>query len=187
MRHSASHFGLVAFVMIMCIFSMSVLLPFAFSGGVSLPALEVNPEIQHIRQTIITNVSDVQDEQMTLIQHQMTLMQQQMTQMQQQMHETNIRETKASDMQAEKMTQLWQQIHSVWQMQHIHQIKQIHQTHLQQKQHHMHVTETTQAVRKLSQVFIHSYIDIPYVHKFRLSFCPPPPPLSLSLSHTHTP
>ncbi len=34
----------------------------------------------------------------------MTLMQQQMTQMQQQMHETNIRETKASDMQAEKMS-----------------------------------------------------------------------------------
>ena len=86
------------------------------------------------------------------------------------MHDTNRRETKASHVQAEKMTQLWQQIHSVWQMQHIHQIKQIHQTHLQQKQQQMHVTEITQKVRKLSQVFIHSYIDIPYVHPFRLAF-----------------
>jgi len=73
------HFALVVCLMIMCIFSVSVLLPFSFSGAGSLPAREVKPEMQHIRQM---NVSYVQNEQMTLIQHQMTLMQQQMTQMQ---------------------------------------------------------------------------------------------------------
>jgi hypothetical protein len=55
----------------------------------------------------------------------------------------------------------------------------MHQNHEQQR---MHLTEITQKVRKLSQVFIHSYIPTFLVYTYSgLHSAPPAHSLSLSL------
>ena len=135
------HFALVVCLMIMCIFSVSVLLPFSFSGGVSLPAREKQQEMQDIRQK---NASHEQISQVN--------------------------------------NKSWKHIHHIQQIDKTH-LQQMHQTHEQQR---IHLTEITQKVRKLSQVFNHSYIRTFFMYTHSGLHSVPPRSLSLSVSFTHT-
>ena len=156
-RHSAGRFALVAFVMIMCIFSVSVLLPFSFSGGVSRSA--TLQEMQYIRQKIAS------DEQISQMQQQIDMQQQQINEIWKHI-QFGRNETKASGVQDAQRTQM----------------VDVFQPHEQQR---MHLTAITQKVRKLSKVFIHSYIRtfLMYTHSGLHSATPRS--LILSLSHTH--
>ena len=96
----------------------------------------------------------------------------------------HIRQTKASDVQDEQSTQMQQQINEIWKRLHVDQIhptrlQQVPQTHEQQR---MHLTEITQKLRKLSKVFIDSYIQtfLMYTHS-GLHSAP-----HLTRTHAHT-